>query len=89
MIEKALQIALLFLSMQNRNLGRCTHPGPSAASLSWSEMLPQDRRVDFPGGIVDSNMPDNAGDMCSNHGQEDSICMEQLNLCATTTEPAL
>ena len=68
MIKRALQITLLFLSTKIRNLGRCTHTGPPAASLSWSEMLPQLRRVDFPGGIVDSNMPDSAGDMCSNHG---------------------
>ena len=41
---------------------------------------------DFPGGSVVKNPPANAGDKGSVLGQEDPTCLEQLSLCATTSD---
>ena len=44
----------------------------------------------FPGGIVDENLPANAGDTGLIPGSgKIPYAMEQLSLCATTTEPVL
>ena len=47
-------------------------------------------RVNFPGDPVVKNLPSNAGDTGSNAGQGTKVLCPagQLNLCATTAEPA-
>ena len=41
----------------------------------------------FPGGTVDRNLPADTGNRGFTPGREDSIAMEQVSPCATTTEP--
>ena len=48
------------------------------------------RRLDFPGGAADSNLPANAGDMGSIPDLGKSyMSVEQLSPCSTATEAAL
>ena len=50
----------------------------------------QESREDFPDGAVDKNLPANAGDTGSIPGSgKIPHAVDQLNLCATTTEPLL
>ena len=52
-------------------------------------MIVKKKRQDFPGGPVIKNLPCNEGDVGSIPGQGTKIphALEQLSLCATTTEP--
>ena len=50
-------------------------------------LLSKNTNQEFPGGGVDRNLPADTGNRGFTPGWEDSIAMEQLSPCATTTEP--
>ena len=78
--------------MGNDAVAACTEPtvGAGGDESRVNRTIKRANSLDFPGGSVAKNLPCNAGDegLIPSQGAKIPHAMEQLSLCATTTELA-